>query len=939
MVKGVIFDKSDTSDLILRLADGTAIINTEFPTARIVGRRKYIISGNNYQFSEPAETVDLLYTSLEVDFSLGIFYASGSPTINDQSGTPDPIYSPTDLNGTNVTYQTNVNLNGITFKYEIAGDELKIVARGSTSNSIQTNIPITFTIPYFFLRIEPQGQPMTRYMANLSISTTINIAELPNSFPDSYITPTTNPTWTSANILFSNGKLSKENPPGDYDSVGFYSLPSVNGTTIKGYYSTVKFSNDGGYAYAGLTTSMTTTDPVGQYSSKIDAGFKNEAGGIMLVSNGAEVYVLGDYTSTYSVLYDGSRYIYYKDNISVNNTSASGITSGMKVGVAIYDGQNIDITGGTYSGSTIEIVSPVSVTDVVQIGKNINITLACNGTPSDYTIKLLNDQGVIQDTFSFSPSNDQVYSITIDQLTNFTGAPDFYKIVADAVYTNTTLTSGEYVFTSADLRPIVIGFTQLDERKLSIQWSSSAGVDDYSVYIGKYDATSDTYINITNSPFLIPGDTSTYIAEFDLQPGEQYKAYVTATFGSKTTSEGTPMFITIIDWREPYGVKNIVVDTTTVPGQVVISWENDDSTGYVVPVNHVILLLDDVDVVIESYNTSNSEVSLITSFNSYPVNIAKILINAVNNNTFNIPSAQAVLVGPWAIQGGGGGGGGGNNGGNGHNMALEFAYTGYEGAVSQTNTITVLGEEGGALTKDETIVVHVTAEELSKVLAYSSNWTTSGDAAGEQPRPNVKFRPVAAVGHKLTTMFNKLKVKGTGAADGDDRKWIDDSGASIPVFGNELLGLTFTNSALDDDELPREAIRKIEEGDITSDDLTTAVISDLASSDAGAPKALLEGLFEQAVSSSKVSTADASHPDEAGYKMPTFAVGDSISFLVKYNFSKVRQYTLDSDVASGNSTVGARTTITIAGQTFDISTGNETSDAFSKTYEIKLLAN
>lgn len=288
--------------------------------------------------------------------------------------------------------------------------------------------------------------------------------------------------------------------------------------------------------------------------------------------------------------------------------------------------------------------------------------------------------------------------------------------------------------------------------------------------------------------------------------------------------------------------------------------------------------------------------------------------------------------------GGGGGGGGGNNGGNGHNMAtLEFSYDGYTGSVSQTNTITVLGEEGGALTKDETITVHVTPEELSKVLAYSSNWTTSGDAAGEQPRPDVKFRPVAAVGAKLDAMFAQLKALGDGPAGSGGRTWTDDATASHPVFGDHLLGLTFTASALDDDELPRESIRKIEEGPITADELTT-VVSDLDSTAVGAPKALLEGLFEQAVSASKVSTADGDHPDETGYKKPTFAAGDSLSFLVKYDFSKTRVYALDGEVAGTNVTTGARRTILIGSDSFNIDGGEETSDAFDRVYEIKLLA-
>jgi hypothetical protein len=294
---------------------------------------------------------------------------------------------------------------------------------------------------------------------------------------------------------------------------------------------------------------------------------------------------------------------------------------------------------------------------------------------------------------------------------------------------------------------------------------------------------------------------------------------------------------------------------------------------------------------------------------------------------------------------------------------LEFSYTGYSGAVTQTNTVTVLGEEGGALPSAfATITVHVTPQELSDALAYKGKWAVSGDEEGEQPRPEVQFLPVTACGARLEQMYGLLNTKGSGAQDSDAREFLDSAGVTQERFGNLLLKVAFENSWLDDDQLPREAIRKIVEGPIVSPTgLAVAgadsVVQDLSTTTAGAPTGtivLLHGLFEQAVAADKilgdgVTGANMGAPQYAslgaGWKKAVFAEDDAISFLVKMTFQKTRDYEIDDEQTgegSGNTKTTAKniTYKDATGQdvTKEIVAEDELSELEEKLYIIKLQA-
>jgi hypothetical protein len=277
---------------------------------------------------------------------------------------------------------------------------------------------------------------------------------------------------------------------------------------------------------------------------------------------------------------------------------------------------------------------------------------------------------------------------------------------------------------------------------------------------------------------------------------------------------------------------------------------------------------------------------------------------------------------------------------------IEFNYTGWTAAVTQTNEITVLGEQTDPLATDEVITVNVPLAKLKECLVYSSSWTASlsGDAEGSQPLPKVEFRPSAEFAAKteLDAMFALLKAKMSDVVLAD-RIWLDSAAGPHDCFGRILIkDVKFTDSAFDSPDLPKVAIRGIVEGDITVTELTTT--AETLNTDSGATtKPFLEGLFEQLVAADRIKTTDADSTHNSAIfmpaKLPSLQVNDSISFNVTYNFTKTREYEVD-----GDETVGAdkkALTLSIGGHFFTIQTGadgTETSVTYPRTYTFKLVA-
>ena len=274
---------------------------------------------------------------------------------------------------------------------------------------------------------------------------------------------------------------------------------------------------------------------------------------------------------------------------------------------------------------------------------------------------------------------------------------------------------------------------------------------------------------------------------------------------------------------------------------------------------------------------------------------------------------------------------------------LEYAYAGWEAFVNQTNTITVLGEETAPLSGEE-IIVNVPLSKLKECIVYDSKWTQrTGEAAGEQPLPHVEFRPSEsyAAMTELTSIFDRMKAKMDDEPLLNDRVWDDDAENSHESFGKILISnVEFNGSIFDSEDLPKVAIRKIEEGDIDVQALTTTVAK--VSTTNITHKVHLEGLFEQLVASDRIKLSDVASENDASFgtvKMPSLLVGDSLSFNVTYSFTKTREYELDGEVSAGSKKA---LTLTIGGSTFTINAdgadGSEVSNEYSRTYSFKLVA-
>lgn len=853
----------------------------------------------------------------------------------------------------------------------------------------------------------------------------------------------TNLSWQKTNILESGSVFTPTNA-GSYSNVGYADL-GANGCL----YATVSFLSTG-YAYAGLSQTMTTTVPVAQFASKVDMGFKVDGQTVFAVYSGGEADALGDITQSYTVVKTSSFINYYVDGtLAVQKPVPLLNGNTYRLAVAIYD-VSVNIVGGIYD-APITVSSP-SVPGQPLLAYNPDdktITVTLEPPSSDgneqLTYKIYvqapNETGysVVSSDVQY-PDNTFVYSLaspyvwgeysvkvsaynsagesdTCTPVTIFaaprppapsdiTAVKSLYNAITVSWTAPTLAISGlgiggynievlldgqpldsitGLVSTSYVLSPCVTGVYTFNVRAFdAYRTIGVAGTTTLSFTLT--DPQVDPPKNVTiertgyntfelnwEAPDVVEAGLHVYFINvrdsagtYYTAPGlmgedPTYKSYYSSTATSLTYSGVvSPVMYTIeLISRDMLGNNSTTVTTSftmqsperpgaptnvqmyLTPGttdRITVTWDAPAVTVFQAPIASYSIYL-------QKANVSNSGLygtSTITSYTSGPLtvgdsyNFAKVFAidsRDVISGTMGV-SAETLID----ITGGGGPGGGDpNNPGNGYNnmATLELAYDGYEGTVSQTNTITVLGETRGALVADETITVNVPLAKFKKVLKYASTWDASlgADEAGEQPRPRVKFTPTDsdAALSELQAMLTGIKAKGAGSAA--QRTWSDDASASHQVFGGIMLERTFTHSALDDDELPRESIRKIEEGDLTVPDIDTTVTA-LDSQGAGATlKGQLESLFEQAVNAGRVKTTDDA---DGSFKNPSFELGDSMSFLVKYNFAKKRAYVVDDQVV--DSAVAGRATITVNGATIQLDGYEEDSDAYSKTYEIKLVA-
>lgn len=754
-------------------------------------------------------------------------------------------------------------------------------------------------------------------------------------------------SWTQSNVTISGTSLTGSGSGNAYDALAFASIQSIPDI---GYYATVNFNSSGGFAYAGLTQTMTSTDAVSQGSSKIDAGFKCDSGFVLAVYNGAEFGgVLGDTTSTYEVLYDGEKYMYFVNGVysGVSRGAPAKNINGYRVATAFYDSTSVTITAGTYAGSPIP--QPPGEPENISVDIGIPGEMTVTWNPPSY-----NDGGISYYKVKYVSVDDPdtiiaqtTIAVNLERSHTFTNVGANKEYIVRVIAFNNTEQPGPTASVSlttpgwagpSEVRNLVVTSTQ--QNTIDITWDSPVSTGLSSETFTKYRIF---FLNIAGVDINIlvdheAGKTTGYTYSIPDQYSGIYVLQIAAINGENI--EGSVAARTVqVESEPPLPVTNIVADNS-VPGKLTVTWEIDQTPP--VALRFMVIATDSLgnQVPITVENTNSAELTLNAETYS-------IQITAITGLGGTAPSngPAGVVVAPDS-GGGGGGGGGGNNGGNGHNnmATLEYNYPSWAAPVTQTNSITVLGEDSAAITADETIVINVPLAQLKECIVYESQWTTSDDGAGGPTLPKVEFRPseTYAAKSELDAMFAELKALGTGTVG--NRTFDDDASATHDQFGKILINdVTFTGSVFDSQDLPKVAIRSVVEGAITVDNVTTTVATRNTVDHAG-HKSYLEALFEQLVAADRIKKDDATSANNAAFgacKVPTLQAGDSLSFLVTYTFTKTREYEVDGlDAGNGNNASKALT-LTIGGSTFTIQTGadgSETSNDLVKTYAFKMVA-
>jgi hypothetical protein len=755
-------------------------------------------------------------------------------------------------------------------------------------------------------------------------------------------------SWTQSNVTISGTSLTGSGSGNAYDAVGFAPLPALT-TGKTGYYATIDFSGEQGYAYVGLSQSMTTTDPVEQNASKIDAGFKCNGVYVLLVLDGVEIMGAGTSSDTYQVVFDGTQYIYFVNGMHVLRADAPADNgNGYRVAAAFRDGMSAVVTAGTYDGQPI-MFPPSQVQDLeVDIGIPGEMTVTWNppsyngGGISYYKV------GYISVDDPYIPIDEVTIAANLERSHTFTNVSANEEYAVTVIAFNNTEQSGPTASVSlttpgwlspTEVRNLVVTSTQ--QNTIDITWDSPVSTGLSSETFTKYRIF---FLNIAGVDINIlvdheAGKTTGYTYSIPDQYSGIYVLQIAAINGADIEGNVAARAVQV-ESEPPLPVTNIAADNS-VPGKLTVTWEIDQTPP--VASRFMVIATDSlgnqVPIIVE--NTNSAELTLNAETYSIEVTAITGLGGTASSN-----GPAGVVVAPDS-GGGGGGGGGGNNGGNGYNnmATLEYNYPSWAADVTQTNTITVLGEDSADITADETIVINVPLAKLKECIVYESQWTTSDDGAGDQPLPKVEFRPseTYAAKSELDAMFAQLKALGTGTVG--NRTFTDDASATHDQFGKILINdVTFTGSVFDSQDLPKVAIRSVEEGAITVDNVTTTVATRNTADHAG-HKVYLEGLFEQLVAADRIKKDDATSDNNAAFgpcKMPTLQAGDSLSFLVTYTFSKTREYEVDGlDAGNGNNASKALT-LTIGGSTFTINTGaadgSETSEDLVKTYAFKMVA-
>jgi len=237
-------------------------------------------------------------------------------------------------------------------------------------------------------------------------------------------------SWqTSAAASVSGSEATLTGSGGAYDAIAYAALPSASG-----YWAHFDLTGiPGGYAFVGLTQSMTNTDPVSQVAPLIPYGFKANGGQILLQNNNGDAYISAEgvaNASTVTIVYDGKSLLYYLDGVR-NVAYAPNVDvdahSAWKVAIAGYSQGTIKVASGTFSGELIAAAPTLTPTaSPVYTGSNLaEVFVLTPGSAVDsYRVEALANTSVYANVTSWTSGggNDVLPTVAIANAASYTVA-------------------------------------------------------------------------------------------------------------------------------------------------------------------------------------------------------------------------------------------------------------------------------------------------------------------------------------------------------------------------------------------------------------------------------------------------------------------------------------------------------------------------------------
>lgn len=237
--------------------------------------------------------------------------------------------------------------------------------------------------------------------------------------------PESNLSWSvSTGSGVTGNEVSLSASGGAYDAVAYAPLPSAGG-----YWAHFDLSGvSGGYAFVGLTQSMSSTAPVSQYDPQIPFGFKVNGGQLLLQNNPGDAYIPADNVANASyatVVYDGKSLLYFLDGkLNVAYAPAVAITSdAWKVALTSFVPGTIRVLAGTYAGGDLIVPAPTvnPAISPINTGSQLSVSVADNGQSVDsYRVRVLGNPSSYTDATTWSSAdgyNLLSYSVAIAQYT------------------------------------------------------------------------------------------------------------------------------------------------------------------------------------------------------------------------------------------------------------------------------------------------------------------------------------------------------------------------------------------------------------------------------------------------------------------------------------------------------------------------------------------